>query len=85
MKFAQKPSLEELADVMEVLRAILQERGETIAALEKVRKSKRRQRGGFSRRLFMINLLKSAPWSISDLFNNRLAPSHNARNDFGNS
>ena len=53
LEFQEQPSLMELADIMEVMRAILKERGETMAQLETVRKTKARGKGTFSKRTLM--------------------------------
>jgi len=46
--------IEELADLVEVVRAILANKGTTWEALEALREAKRAERGGFERRLFLI-------------------------------
>ena len=54
-EFCAEPSLEELADVIEVVKAILKERGETMQELETVRKKKKSERGGFQKKLFLTS------------------------------
>jgi predicted house-cleaning noncanonical NTP pyrophosphatase (MazG superfamily) len=58
---AEEPDhqLEELADIQEVILAILAQRGETFLDLENVRKTKLDQRGGFSGRLFLEKTIES--------------------------
>lgn len=45
-------SVEEMADVLEVLFAICEARGHSVEELMELRKTKREQRGGFKRRIF---------------------------------
>ena len=45
-------SIEEMADVMEVLFAISEARGYSVEELMKVRNSKREKRGGFEKKIF---------------------------------
>ena len=45
-------SIEEMADVLEVLQAICLARGYTLQQLEKVRFEKARKRGGFNKRIY---------------------------------
>lgn len=45
-------SIEEMADVLEVLFAICQARGHTVEELMEVRNSKREKRGGFEKKIF---------------------------------
>ena len=55
-EYQQSKSLEELADLLEVMRAVVVARGWNWQALEALREAKARERGGFERRI----LLKSA-------------------------
>lgn len=48
------PNLEELADLLEVLRAAAVARGYTLAQLESVRAAKAEARGGFERRILLV-------------------------------
>ena len=45
-------SLEEMADVLEVLLAICEARGHSVEQLMEVRNQKREQRGGFKQKIF---------------------------------
>ncbi len=45
--------LEEMADVMEVLRALLKMKGKTILHLEEMRKEKYEKNGGFEKKIFL--------------------------------
>lgn len=49
-EYQEKPSLEELADILEVMRAIVDLRGETWEELERVRVHKAEKLGGFVER-----------------------------------
>jgi len=55
-EYHEKPSLEELADILEVIRAIVDLRGETWEELEKVRVEKAEERGGFEKRLVLLEV-----------------------------
>lgn len=46
-------SLEELADLLEVMRAVVQARGWTWEQLEQVRQEKAMQRGGFEKKILL--------------------------------
>lgn len=48
-EFVEDPSVEELADVLEVVYALRDELGVSEQQLEKARLEKRRERGGFAR------------------------------------
>jgi predicted house-cleaning noncanonical NTP pyrophosphatase (MazG superfamily) len=52
-EFASAPSLEELADVFEVIRALLDAHGWSLSDLEAAADAKRRERGGFARGLVL--------------------------------
>lgn len=46
-------NMEEMADVMEVIYAILDFKGVTMSEVEEIRKVKKQKRGGFSKRIFL--------------------------------
>ena len=48
-EYQESKSLEELADLLEVMQAVVKVRGRTWETLEQVRKDKAAQRGGFER------------------------------------
>lgn len=48
--------VEELADVLEVIMALLDAEKRTYEELEEVRARKRRERGGFDRKLFLVGI-----------------------------
>ncbi|MDE7288994.1 MAG: nucleoside triphosphate pyrophosphohydrolase [Oscillospiraceae bacterium] len=49
-------NIEELADILEVIYAIVEARGYSAAELERVRLEKSEKRGGFSQRIFLENV-----------------------------
>ncbi len=53
-EYHAEPSLEELADLLEVLRAAALARGHTLEELEAARAEKARTRGGFSARILLL-------------------------------
>jgi len=52
-EYIKDPNIKELADILEVVHAILETQGKSFAELESVRKEKAKERGGFSKRLFL--------------------------------
>lgn len=52
-EYQESKSLEELADTVEVILAILKARGWTLEELEEIRKSKAETRGGFDGKIFL--------------------------------
>lgn len=51
-----KESIEELADLLEIIYSLAPIHGATIQELEKVRKQKAEKRGGFKNRIFLIGV-----------------------------
>lgn len=51
-------SLEELADLLEVMRAVVQARGWTWEQLEQVRQEKSAQRGGFEKKILLKEVIE---------------------------
>ena len=51
-EYQEDKSLEEMADVLEVLYAICEARGYSIEQLFEVKKSKQDSRGGFAKRIY---------------------------------
>jgi predicted house-cleaning noncanonical NTP pyrophosphatase (MazG superfamily) len=49
-------ALEELADLLEVIRAFAKQHGSTIEQVETVRKNKKVKRGGFQEKVFLIEV-----------------------------
>ncbi len=52
-EFAESGDLEELADVLEVIDAVLENQGASRARLERLRREKRDRRGKFSKRIVL--------------------------------
>ena len=58
-EYLESGSLEEMADLIEALRALIAERGWTEAQLEAVRLAKRAARGGFENRIVLLDVTES--------------------------
>ena len=52
-EYQESKSLEELADLLEVMQAVVRARGWTLEDLERVRADKAAKRGGFEKRIFL--------------------------------
>lgn len=52
-EYEESKSLEELADLLEVMYAVVKARGWSVEELEQVRKEKAEQRGGFENRILL--------------------------------
>lgn len=57
-EYQESKSLEELADLLEVLRAVVRARGWTWEQLELVRQEKAAKRGGFKKKLLLKEVLE---------------------------
>lgn len=57
-EYQQDKNIEELADVLEVIRAITVARGYTWEELETLRAKKEGARGGFSKKIFLIETME---------------------------
>ncbi len=57
-EYQQDKSLEELADVLEVIRAITVARGHSLEELERIRIKKAQQRGSFEKKIFLIETIE---------------------------
>ena len=53
-EYQQDKSMEELADLLEVIRAVIIARGSTYEQVETIRKAKLEKRGGFDKRLLLL-------------------------------
>ena len=53
-EFGRSSSTEELADILEVVYALAATEGVDRSGLEKMRRKKHRERGGFDRRVFLV-------------------------------
>ena len=51
-------NIEELADILELIRAVTLARGYTLEELEAVRASKAEKRGGFNDKIFLIDVVE---------------------------
>jgi predicted house-cleaning noncanonical NTP pyrophosphatase (MazG superfamily) len=56
-EFDQSESIEELADILEIIHALASVDGIDHDRLEAMRQEKRKERGGFDRRIFLIETL----------------------------
>ena len=52
-EYQESKSLEELADLLEVIRAVVKARGWTVEELERMRREKAAERGGFEKKIFL--------------------------------
>ena len=57
-EYRQSKSLEELADLLEVMLAVVEARGYTWEALDRVRREKNALRGGFTKRIFLKEVIE---------------------------
>ena len=57
-EYQQSKSLEELADLLEVMGAVVRARGYTWDDLTRVRKEKREKRGGFDQRILLKDVFE---------------------------
>ena len=55
-EYQESKSMEELADVLEVIRAIAKARGSSIDEVETLRRNKAARRGGFDKRILLIEV-----------------------------
>ena len=58
-EYQESHSLEELADLLEVLRAVVEARGWTWEELEQVRQDKAAKRGGFEKKILLKEVIES--------------------------
>ena len=54
-EFAADESIDELADIQEVIYGILFAKNKTFAELEELRKQKKQERGGFEKKVFLVS------------------------------
>ena len=57
-EYQESKSMEELADLLEVMRAVVQARGWTWEQLEQVRQEKSAQRGGFEKKILLKEVIE---------------------------
>lgn len=58
VEYQMSKQLGDLADVLEVINAICEERGSSLAELDKMRKEKREKRGGFTKMLRLDEIIE---------------------------
>jgi predicted house-cleaning noncanonical NTP pyrophosphatase (MazG superfamily) len=57
-EYSESNNIEELADLIEVIYAIVHNRGLLIEELENIRLAKKLYRGGFDKKLFLVSVTK---------------------------
>lgn len=57
-EYQESKSMEELADLMEVVRAVAFARGSSMEEIETIRKAKAEKRGGFERKILLTEVHK---------------------------
>ena len=55
-EYQESKSMEELADLLEVIRAVAAARGSSIDEVEQIRKEKAAERGSFEKRLLLVEV-----------------------------
>ena len=55
-EYQQSKSLEELADILEVMDAVVRARGHSWDELIRIREAKHAERGGFDQRIFLVEV-----------------------------
>ena len=55
-EYQESKSMEELADLLEVIRAVAKARGSSIDEVETIRRDKAAKRGGFERRILLVEV-----------------------------
>ena len=60
-EYQESKSLEELADLLEVMQAVVKARGWTLEELEQVRADKAVKRGGFERKILLKEVREKEP------------------------
>ena len=58
-EYQESKSLEELADLLEVMQAVVEARGWSWEQLEQVRQEKAAQRGGFARKILLKEVIEN--------------------------
>ena len=58
-EYQESKSLEELADLLEVMQAVVKARGWTVEELEQVRAEKAAKRGGFEKKLLLKQVIEN--------------------------
>ena len=55
-EYQESKSMEELADLLEVIRAVAKARGRSIDEVEAIRRDKAARRGGFERKILLVEV-----------------------------
>lgn len=55
-EFIEEPSVEELADILEVVYGLIEHHETTLSEVERVRQKKREERGGFQKGVFLVSV-----------------------------
>ena len=55
-EYQESKSMEELADLLEVMHAVAAARGSSISEIEQIRKEKAVERGGFAKRVLLLEI-----------------------------
>ena len=55
-EYQESKSMEELADLLEVIRAVAKARGRSIEEVEAIRRDKAARRGGFERKILLVEV-----------------------------
>ena len=55
-EYQESKSMEELADLLEVMRAVAAARGSSMEEVEQIRKEKAAKRGGFEKRILLLEV-----------------------------
>lgn len=58
-EYQESKSLEELADLLEVMRTVVNARGWTLEQLEQIRQEKATQRGGFEKKILLKEVIEN--------------------------
>ena len=58
-EYQESKSMEELADLLEVMRAVAVARGSSIEEVEKIRQEKARKRGGFEKKILLEKVVEA--------------------------
>lgn len=56
-EYLEEESIEEIADILEVIHSILKVKGITLEEVEKIRKDKKKERGGFDKKIKLIKVI----------------------------
>jgi len=55
-EYQESKSMEEIADLLEVIRAVVKARGSSMEEVEGIRREKAEKRGGFEERVFLMDV-----------------------------